>query len=127
MATLKVKHKIKGAEKKLKLNEINELTMAVFIIDRSKENQLKERIKQLGAKIISITRGIGVYRNGIFDSIKIGTNDVSVFFVTTRVEDSRDLMQKISLEFELAVPGKGKGFTIDVDGYLGAKALFLED
>ena len=42
------------------------------------------------------------------------------------IEDIRDFMQFISEKFELSLPGNGKGFTIDIDGYLGAKALFIE-
>ena len=126
---LKVKHNLKSGlpVKKPKLNEINELTISVFIIKRENEQKLKERIISLGGCILSIVRGIGVSRSSVFESLKIGTDDVSVFWVTSRVEDVRDIMQKISEEFELAVQGNGKGFCIDVDGYLGAKALFLED
>lgn len=124
---LKVKHRIKKSTKRsVKLNEINELSLAVFIIKRNQEDRLKERIQQLNAKVISITRGVGVSRNTIFESLKIGTDDVSIFFAASRVEDIRDLMQTITEEFELTIPGNGKGFVLDVDGYLGAKGLFIE-
>jgi len=123
----KAKIKLKSTRRKPKLNEINELSLSVFIIKRKQEAKLKERINQLPAKILSITRGIGVSRNTIFESLKIGTDDVSVFLVVSRVEDVRDFMQTITEEFELCVPGNGKGFTIDIDGYLGTKALFIED
>ena len=123
----RVKHKLKSNNgRAVKLSEINELTLSVFIIKRNKESLLKDKVEQLGGKVRSILRGIGVSRNDIFESLKIGTEDVSVFLVTSRVEDVRDLMQTISQEFELSIPGNGKGFIIDVDGYLGAKALFIE-
>jgi len=123
---LKVKHKIKKSKNKLKLNEINELSLVVFIVKKSKEDKLKERLLSLNAKVVSIVRGLGVSRNTIFESLKIGTEEVSVFFATSRVEDVKDLLKLITEEFELAVPGNGKGFVLDVDGYLGAKGLFVE-
>lgn len=125
MKKLQVKHSLK--KDKPKLNEINELSMSVFIINKQEELRLLKRLKELGSKVLSITRGIGVSRNSIFESLKIGTTDVSVFFAMSRIEDVRDVMQKITEEFDLTVPGKGKGFVIDIDGYLGAKAKFLED
>lgn len=129
MAKLKDKLKVNlkhRSSKKLKLSEINELSMAVFIINRKQEDALKKRINQLGAKILSISRGIGISRNTIFESLKFGNDDVSVFFTMARVEDVRDFMNTITEEFSLLIPGNGKGFVIDIDGYLGAKAPFIE-
>lgn len=117
----------KQPKRKPKLSEINELSLSVFIIKREKEQKLKNRIKELEGEIVSITRGIGVSRSTVFESLKIGTDDVSVFFTLSRIEDVKDFMQTITEEFELCVPGNGKGFTIDIDGYLGAKAVFIED
>ena len=123
-----VKVKLRSSNrKKLKLSEINELSMAVFIIQREREKELKNRVIELGGKILSISWGTGISRSTVFESLKIGTEDVSVFFVMTRVEDVRDLMKTITEEFALAIPGNGKGFIIDIDGYLGAKAPFIED
>ena len=116
----------KQKKKKPKLSEINELALSVFIVKREDEDRLKIRINELEGEIVSITRGIGVSRATIFESLKIGTDNVSVFFVLSRIEDVRDFMQTITCEFEFSVPGKGKGFTIDIDGYLGAKAVFID-
>ena len=129
MARLKDKLKVKlktPPQNNIKLSEINELSMIVFIIPREKEQSLSVRIKQLGGIILSITRGIGISRSTVFESLKIGTEDICVFFAMARVEDVRDIMQKISEEFALTIPGNGKGFIIDVDGYLGATAPFIE-
>jgi len=124
----KVNMKLKMNKKsRIKLSEINELTLSVFIVKRDKEDKLKNRIKELSGRIVSITRAIGVSRSTIFESLKIGTEPVSVFFALCRIEDVRDFMQTITEEFELCVPGNGKGFTIDIDGYLGSKAAFIED
>lgn len=124
---LKVKHQLKTLPNRPKLSQINELSLGVFIIKRAKEDALKSRITEIGGEIVSILRGVGVSRSRVFESMKVGAEDVSVFVITARVEDIRDIMKDISEQFDLAVPGNGKGFTIDVDGYLGAKALFIED
>ena len=117
---LKVKHNLKSQKsRRLRLSEINELSLSIFIIKRGAEDEL-------GAKILSITRGVGVSRRIVFESLRMGTDDVSVFFTTSRIEDVRGIMEKISAEFELTKPGNGKGFCVDIDGYLGAKALFVE-
>ena len=127
MMKSKVSFKLKKNNKrKLKLSEINELALSVLIIKRANEDKLRNRIKELDGEIVSITRGIGISRSTVFESLKLGTDDVSVFFVVSRVEDVRDFMQTITEEFEFCVPGNGKGFTIDVDGYLGAKAVFID-
>lgn len=124
MAKLRVRHELKKS--KPKLSEINELTLSVFIVKRDIAPKLRKRINQLGAKILSEVRGKGVSRSSAFESLRVGSQDMTVFFATARVEDVRDFMHTISDEFNLAVPGNGKGFTIDIDGYLGAKALFIE-
>lgn len=112
--------------RKPKLNEINELSMCVFIVKRKEEARLKERINELGGKVVSTMRGIGVSRSSIFQSLKIGTDDVCVCFSLARIEDVKTYMHTIGNEFKLNEAGNGKGFTIDIDGYLGAKALFIE-
>ena len=116
----------KQKKRRPKLNEINELSLSVFIIKREQEDNLKNKINELEGEIVSITRGIGVSRSTVFESLKIGTENMSVFFVLVRIEDVRDFMQTITEEFELCVPGNGKGFVIDIDGYLGAKAVFID-
>ena len=113
-------------KKPLKVSEIEDLSICVFIVKKNLEEKLKQSIKNNDGKILSITYGTGISRTSIFNSLKVGSDDVVVFFVTIRVEDVKKFMRIISKEFELAVPGNGKGFVLDVDGYLGAKALFVE-
>ena len=116
----------KKTKRPLKVSEIEDLSMCVFIVKRSMEDKLKTSIIENDGKILSITYGTGISRSSIFNSLRVGSDDVVVFFVTIRVEDVRKFMRTISKEFELAVPGNGKGFVLDVNGYLGAKALFVE-
>lgn len=128
MAKLQVRHELKKAppKRKPRLSEINELTLAVFIIKKEDSTKLRNLISQLGGKILSEVRAKGFSRSSAFEALKMGAHEMTVFFATTRVEDVRDFMQEISEKLKLSVPGNGKGFTIDIDGYLGAKALFIE-
>lgn len=113
-------------KRKLKVSEIEDLSVCVFIVRKNMEDKLKSEILANDGKILSITYGTGISRSSLFSSLKVGSDDVVVFFVTIRVEDVRKFMKIISKQFDLAVPGNGKGFVLDVDGYLGAKALFVE-
>lgn len=101
--------------------------MCVFIISREIEQKVKERVEELQAKVVSIVRGNGISRFSLFSSLKIGTKDMSVIFAISRVEDVKKVMRTVAIDFSLAKPGNGKSFVIDIDGYLGAKAKFLED
>lgn len=121
---------IKSKAKKktqIKLKQINELSMCVFIISREIEQKVKERVEELQARVVSIVRGNGISRFSLFSSLKIGTKDMSVIFAISRVEDVKKVMRTVAIDFSLAKPGNGKSFVIDIDGYLGAKAKFLED
>lgn len=121
---------IKSKAKKttqIKLKQINELSMCVFIISREIEQKVKEKIEELQAKVVSIVRGNGISRFSLFLSLKIGTKDMSVIFAISRVEDVKKVMRTVAIDFSLAKPGNGKSFVIDIDGYLGAKAKFLGD
>lgn len=113
-------------KRKLKLSEIEDLSLCVFIVKKNIESKFKAKIIENDGKILSLTYGTGVSRASVFNSLKVGSDDVVIFFVTIRVEDVRKFMRIMSKEFELAVPGNGKGFVLDVNGYLGAKALFVE-
>lgn len=124
MGKLKAKKPIK---KQIKLSEINELSMCVFIVNREYENQIKTRLHSLDARVVSIIRGVGVSRYSMFSSLKVGTSDMVVILAITRIEDTKKVMKTISIEFSLAKPGNGKSFVVDVDGYLGAKAKFMGD
>ena len=126
MAQFKDKKKPQIVKAK-KLSSINELCLGVFIIDREEETHLREFVKNMGARVVSSFRGKGVSRNSVFQSIRVGTKDVTVVLVACPSEDIENLMKKVTLEFELDIPGNGKGIAIDIDGYLGAKALFMED
>lgn len=121
-----VKSRVKK-KNQIKLSQIDELSMCVFIINRENEQKVKKRLDELQAKTVSILRGVGVSRYSMFSSLKIGTNDMSVILAISRKEDVRKVMRTIAIEFSIAKPGNGKSFVVDIDGYLGAKAKFVED
>lgn len=121
-----VKSRVKK-KNQIKLSQIDELSMCVFIINRENEQEVKKRLDELQAKTVSILRGVGISRYSMFSSLKIGTNDMSVILAISRKEDVRKIMRTIAIEFSIAMPGNGKSFVVDIDGYLGAKAKFVED
>lgn len=124
MAQFKVKRK-KVKSSLPKLSSINELSICVFIVKKRLEESLRKRINELSGRIVSVMQGVGVSRTTAFSSIKIGTDDVSVFITAVRDEDAGKFIKTIAKEFRLDKPGQGKGFIVEADGYLGAKALFI--
>lgn len=122
------KLKVKPQKKKtIKLSEINEMSMCVFIVSRELESAVSKKIEDKQARVVSIVRGTGISRYSMFASLKVGTNDMSVIFAISRQEDTKKVMKSVAIEFSLAKPGNGKSFAIDIDGYLGAKAKFIGD
>lgn len=117
----------KTRKRPIRLSEINEMSMCVFIISRDLEADVSKKIEQEQAKVVSIVRGIGISRYSMFASLKVGTQDMSVIFAIARQEDTKKVMKNVAVEFSLAKPGNGKSFAIDIDGYLGAKAKFIGD
>lgn len=122
-----VKSKAKKTTKQLKLRDINELSMCVFIVTRELEDKVQASLQKLQAKVVSVVRGIGISRYSMFASLKVGTSDMSLVFAIAREEDTKKVMRSIAVEYSLAKPGNGKSFAIKIDGYLGAKAKFMED
>lgn len=112
--------------RKLKLSEINELKMLVIIVPREKEQKASDYVSKRGAIVLSKNRAKGVSRANIFSGI--GANDVpvSVLFVAVRSEDAPKLILELADDFRLDIPGNGKAFLIDILGYMGAKAPFIE-
>lgn len=110
--------------RKPKLSEIDELGMAVFICKTSKENELKDYVTELGGVVLSSMRARGLSRNAV--AVAFGAyTEMNVIFVTCQQEISRQLIYDVSQKFKFSQAGNGKGFLIDVDGYMGAKAAFI--
>ena len=116
----------KEYRRKLKLNEINNLNMIVVVVPREKGDKVVEYIENNGGVIISKNRAKGISRASIFSGIGMNEVQVSVIFSMARSEDAEKLIFKTSEKFRLDIPGNGKAFMIDVLGYMGAKAPFIE-
>lgn len=114
-----------GLAENYKLKDIKSLKLCVFIARREVENDMKKDIKMLGGRILSVVPARGVSNAGVFDVISANTTACNVIFVAVRSEDASDVVSHISLKYELFLPGKGRAFSVDCDGYLGAKVLFL--
>lgn len=108
------------------LSEINELVLCMFIVKRDLEKAVCTRIAEVGGVVVDVSRGKGVSRYSVFEAFGIGSSDISLIISQARKEDAEDVIKAISSEFKFSVPGNGKGFALTVEGYMGAKAPFVE-
>ena len=125
------KHRSSFAEKKeyrrkIKLNEINYLDIVCVIVPRDKNDKVIQYIECKGGVVIFRSRAKGVSRANLFSGLGINDVPVSVIFSMARREESVKLITGLSEKFRLDIPGNGKAFMIDVLGYMGAKAPFIE-
>ena len=116
----------KQLSRKLKLSEIQELGMCLIIVKRELEPHAIDVVKDNRGIVLSRQRGKGVSRTGIMSSIGAGLTDVVVIWAMARVEEIYDLVNEIGRVLDLEKPGNGKAMVIDVDGYMGAKAPFID-
>ena len=122
---MKVKKTKKILPDKFKLKEINDLKMCVFIAKKEFEETMIYDIECLGGRVLSVVPANGISHTSMFEVIKSVSTPCIVVFAVCRNEDVSDVISHISLKYELFMLGSGRAFDIDVDGYLGAKALFL--
>lgn len=108
------------------LSEINELVMCMFIVKREIEKGVCDCIAMADGVVIDVSRGKGVSRYSVFEAFGVGSSDISLIISQARKEDAEDLIKAVATEFKFNVPGNGKGFAINVEGYMGAKAPFVE-
>ena len=112
-------------EKRFKLRDVDGLKMCVFIVKRSKEDEIKKDLLALGGKVLSVCPGVGVSHSSMFEAVSRTGDPCVVIFAATRREDARNIIAQISLKNEIFLNGNGRAFDVDISGYLGAKALFL--
>ncbi|MBO4569767.1 MAG: hypothetical protein J5689_00925 [Clostridia bacterium] len=111
-------------QKRYDLSEVNELKFAMFIVNSKLEQTVKEGIIKYNGRLLSVIPATGISHLTMFEAVSGGTPSV-VFLVAVRSEDAERLIEKISIDAELESDGNGKAFLIDIDGYTGAKALFV--
>ncbi len=106
-----------------KLSQINELNIAVFICKTSKEQELKAYASSLGGVVLSSMRARGLSRSAL--AVAFGAyTEINVILIMCQREISKRLIYDVSQKFNFSKPGNGKGFLLDIDGYMGAKAAF---
>ncbi len=120
-----MKKKVKVPVRKLKLSEIDELSIAVFICKTEKENELKNYVQDIGGIVLSSIRGKGLSRNAV--AVAFGAyTEMNVILAMCQAEVARNIVQDVSIKFKFNEAGNGKGFLLDTEGYMGAKAAFIE-
>ncbi|MBQ7453401.1 MAG: hypothetical protein IJS68_03995 [Clostridia bacterium] len=113
------------APKKFLLKNVNDLNMCVFIVKRHLEMGVREDVLALGGRVLSAIPAKGVSHSSMFEVVSGNNDPCIVVFATARSEDTEEIIGEISKKYELYKKGNGKAFSIDISGYLGAKALFI--
>ena len=122
----KNKKKYVIVSQKLYPTQINELSVCCFIINKNKEDQIFEFIINNGGRVISAVSCYGVSRFSVTEGF-YGYNDDMLFIMAMCQKEITDIfMLNICKEFKFNKKGKGKGFVLDVLGYMGAKGPFVE-
>ena len=119
-----MKNKTKFAVKKLQLDDINELSIAIFICKTSQERELIKYASDIGGILLSSVRGKGLSHGAVARAFG-GYSEMNVVSVLVMTEFAKNLVQDVSIKFKFDEPGNGRGFLIDTDGYMGAKAEFI--
>ena len=115
----------KKTPKKFTLKSVNDLNICVFIVKRHFEDEIRQDIASMGGRVLSALPAKGISHSSMFEVVSGTSDPCTVIFATSRVEDTEEIIGEISRKFELYKKGNGKAFSIDVSGYLGAKALFI--
>ena len=121
-----IKKNQKVKRKKFKVEQVSELKFLCFIVKESLEQPIVTKLSELGARTFMIKHGEGISKNKSLETLGIQKTINAGIFATARQEDAYNILVAIFTEFNLDAQGNGLGFIIDVDGYMGAKGLFLE-
>ena len=111
---------------KLYPTQINELSMCCFIIKRETLDDFLSFIVNNGGRVISAVMCSGISRNILFNSINGNINHSYFVMAVCQKEITDIFMLNVCREFEFNKKGNGKGFVLDVLGYMGAKGPFVE-
>ncbi len=111
---------------KLTPNQINNLSMCVFIVQKDKHDELAEFILNNGGRVVSSILASGAEKHAILDSLSGFAFDHFVVMAICPEEIVETFMYNICKVFEFNKKKKGLAFMIDIDGYMGAKGPFVE-
>ena len=112
-------------QKKFSLEQIDELKFLLVIVKPSLEKQVMERLEEMGGRVLMSKIGEGVGKNSNLELLGISSTESALIFGVARKEDADNLLIALNMEFNFAEPGNGLGLTIDIDGYMGTKGLFV--
>ncbi len=119
------KNKMQSVTPKFKLEDINELKIILIIAKITMEEEIIERLENLGGQVLLREVGEGIGKNMSLELLGINNTPYIVILATARKEDADNIVVAIDSEVNFSAPGVGLGLTIDVEGYMGAKGLFL--
>jgi len=112
-------------QKKFSLDQIDELKFLLIIVKPSVEEQVIQRLEELGGRVMMSRLGEGISKNKSLELLGIQTTESALIFGVARKEDADNLLIALNMEFNFTEPGNGLGLTIDIDGYMGTKGLFV--
>jgi len=112
-------------KKKFSLDQIDELKMVVIIVKPEVESLVIKRLEELGGRVLLSERGEGISKSKSLELLGLQTVEDVVIFAAARKEDADNLLIALDAEFNFTLPGSGLGLTINVDGFMGAKGLFV--
>ena len=111
--------------KKFSLDQIDELKFMLIIVKPELEKNLIKRLEEFGGRVLVSKIGEGISKNKSLELLGIQSTKSALVFATARKEDADNMLVALDAEFNFTLPGNGLGLTIDVDGYMGAKGLFV--
>ena len=110
---------------KFKIDDIDELKMILIIAKLSLEDAILSRLEDLGGRVLLREVGEGIGKNMSLELLGINNTPYIVIFAAARKEDADNILVAIDSEVNFSAPGVGLGLTLDIEGYMGAKGLFL--
>lgn len=110
---------------KFKIDDIDELKILLIIAKLSLEDEILSRLESLGGRVLLREVGEGIGKNMSLELLGINNTPYIVIFAAARKEDADNILVAIDSEVNFSAPGVGLGLTLDVEGYMGAKGLFL--
>ena len=119
--------KVKNSHKpkKFSLEQIDELKFLLVIVKPQMEKEVSIRLEEMGGRVLISKIGEGISKNKSLELLGIQTTESCLIFGVARKEDADNLLVALNMEFNFTEPGNGLGITIDVDGYMGSKGLFV--
>lgn len=111
--------------KKFKIEDIDELKFLIIVGKLSMENEIITKIEQFGGRVLMREVGEGIGKNMSLEMLGVQKTQNIVVFAMARKEDADNILVAIDSEVNFSSPGVGLGLTIDVDGFMGAKGLFI--